>query len=58
MKNSCFHNYFNVIYKTKSGRSVVAQRVLGVTAHEAKKRIETEMALSPTFDRILIAVKL
>ena len=58
MNMNSFKNYFNVVYLTKNGRSVVAQRVMGITAHEAKRKIELEMMASPEFDRVLVAVKL
>lgn len=53
-----FENFYDIAYKTKGGRMMVAKRVAGKTAEEAKRRLQKEMKASSSFDGIVLAIKL
>jgi len=58
MSKQKFNNYYDVAYKTKSGRLMVARRVAAKTAKEAKQKVKTEMRASSSFGGIVTATKL
>lgn len=58
MAKAILNNYYDVIYKTKSGRAVVYKRVEAKTDKAAKAKVKSEMKESKTFDKILMAIKL
>jgi hypothetical protein len=51
-------NYYDVIYKTKSGRAMVAKRVEAKSSTEAKSKIKNQMRASYTFDKVITTIKL
>jgi hypothetical protein len=51
-------NYYDVAYKTKSGRMMVAKRVAGKTAKEAMEKVKKEMKTSTSFDKVVTAIKI
>lgn len=53
-----FNNYYDVLYRTTSGRGMVAKRVPAKTAEAAKQKIKKEMKGSSTFKSIITAIKL
>ena len=58
MAKAILNNFYDVIYKTKSGRAMVAKRVEAKTANAAKLKIKSEMKASSTFDKIVMTIKL
>ena len=58
MKTKFIDNYYDVIYKTKSGRAMVAKRVAAKTDKEARKKVKREMRASTSFDSIITIIKL
>ena len=51
-------NYYDVVYKTKSGRGMIAKRVSAKTAKAAKAKVKRDMSSSATFKNIVTAIKL
>ncbi len=51
-------NTYDVVYKTKSGRAMVAKRVDAKTAEAAKAKVKREMQASSTFKNVVTAIKL
>ena len=49
-----FEKPFNVLYKTKSGRTMVASRIMAKTEDEAKQKLIKQMGASDTFDKVLL----
>ncbi len=58
MSKNQLEKYYDVVYKTKSGRAMVAKRISGKNANEAKLKIKKEMRASSSFDKIITAIKL
>ena len=58
MAKAILNNFYDIIYKTKSGRAMVAKRVEAKTANAAKLKIKSEMKASSTFDKIVMTIKL
>lgn len=58
MAKQQFDNLYDIAYKTKSGRLMVAKRIAAKTAEEAKKKLKKEMRLSSSFDSIVTVIKL
>lgn len=56
-KAKCVNTY-DVVYKTKSGRLMVAKKVCGDNANDAKKNLQKEMRASDSFDKVITATKL
>ncbi|PSJ72346.1 hypothetical protein C7N43_34605 [Sphingobacteriales bacterium UPWRP_1] len=56
MPKQKFTNLYDVIYKTKSGRVMVAGRIEAKTANEAKAKLKKEMRASSTFDKPIMAI--
>jgi DNA repair protein RadC len=48
-----FEKSFNVFYTTKSGRLMVALKVMAKTENEAKEKIVKQMRSSSTFDKVV-----
>jgi hypothetical protein len=48
---------FNVIYTTKSGRTMVARNIMALDEEQAKDKLKQEMRASDSFDKILMAHK-
>jgi len=51
-------NYYDVVYKTKSGRAMVAKRIAAKTAKAAKSKLKTSMRASSSFKSVVTAIKL
>ncbi len=51
-------NFYDVIYKTKSGRGMVAKRVEAKTDKAAKAKVKKEMRASKSFSHIVTTFKL
>lgn len=51
-------NEYDVIYKTKSGRAMVAKKIKAKTAELAKSKVKREMRASSSFDKVVMAIKL
>jgi DNA-binding phage protein len=49
-----FEKPFNVLYKTKSGGTMVASRIMAKTEDEAKQKLIKQMSASNTFDKVLM----
>jgi len=49
---------FDVVYKTTSGRAVIAKRVSAKSKTAAMAKIKREMKASSTFKRVLMAIEL
>ena len=58
MSKQKFDNYYDIAYKTKSGRMMVAKRIAAKTSKEAKEKLKKEMRASSSFDGIITAIKL
>lgn len=50
--------YFDVVYTTKSGKTMIAKRVEAVSAQDAKDKLKKQMKASTTFDKVVTAVGL
>lgn len=57
MKNET-NNFYDIAYKTKSGRMMIAKRVEGKTSNDAKAKLKKQMRSSTSFDKIVTAIKL
>lgn len=51
-------NYYDVAYKTKNGRMMVATRVEAKTAQAAMQKVKKEMEKSNSFEKVITAIKL
>ena len=51
-------NYYDVVYKTKSGRLMVAKRIEASTAKVAKSKLKKQMRKSTSFKSIVTTVKI
>ena len=51
-------NFYDVIYKTKAGRAMVAKRIEAETDKEAKKILKKQMRASATFGSVISTIKL
>lgn len=51
-------NFYDVVYKTKSGRAYVAKRIEAASAVIAKAKVKKQMRASSSFDKIIMAIKL
>ncbi len=51
-----FNNYYDIVYKTKRGRLMVAKRQEGKTAKEAKSKLKKRMRVSKI--KIISSIKL
>lgn len=51
-------NYYDVIYKTKSGRGMVAKRIAATSQVAAMKKVKSEMRASTSFKNCVMAIKL
>ncbi len=51
-------NIYDVVYKTKSGRAMIAKRIEAKTAKAAKAKVKRQMAASATFKNVVTAIKL
>ena len=58
MANQDYSNYYDVVYKTTSGRAMVAKKVEAKNANAAKAKIKREMNKSASFDKVVMAIKL
>lgn len=58
MKITKHNNFYDVTYKTKSGRLMVAKRIAGQTENQAKELLKKKMRASETFDSVISAIKL
>jgi hypothetical protein len=50
-------NHYDIAYKTKSGRMMVAKNISGINANAAKAKLKKQMRKSSSFDSIITAVK-
>lgn len=50
-----FEKPFDVVYKTKSGRAMVAKRIMAKDEDEAKEKIEKQMRNSNTFEKVFMS---
>ena len=50
-------NFYDVIYSTKRGVTMIAKRVPAPTEAKAKAKVRKEMRASTTFKKILMVVK-
>lgn len=46
---------YNVIYTTKSGRTMVAKNIMALDEFDAKQKLKKQMRVSDSFDKILMA---
>lgn len=51
-------NYYDIAYRTKSGRLMVARRIEAKTAKKAESKLKTQMKVSSSFDGIVTTIKL
>lgn len=51
-------NYYDVIYETKSGRSMVATNIKAKTKKEAEKQVKDSMKKSTSFKKIKYSITL
>ena len=58
MTKQKFDNYYDIAYKTKGGRMMVAKRIAAKTSKEAKEKLKKQMRASSTFDGIVTVIKL
>ena len=47
-------NSYNVIYSTKSGRTMVAKNIMATNKAEAEAKLKKEMSASNTFDKVVM----
>lgn len=52
------NSYWDVVYKTTSGRAMVAKRVAATSKTAAMAKVKNEMAKSTTFKNVVMAIKL
>ena len=57
MAKSKFDKFYDVVYTTKSGRTMVATRTPAKNAEEAKRKIKKQMRASSTFKKVVTAIK-
>jgi len=50
--------FYDVAYRTKTGRMMVAKRVCANTSKEAQRKIKKEMRASKSFDKVITTIKL
>jgi len=50
-------NSYNVIYSTKSGRTMVAKNIMATNKEEAEAKLKKEMRASNTFDKVVMVNK-
>ncbi|WP_156133098.1 hypothetical protein [Lacinutrix sp. Hel_I_90] len=58
MKKRIEKNYYDVVYRTKSGSAMVAKRIEASNAEKAKAKVKKEMKSSSTFKVVVSAFKL
>jgi hypothetical protein len=56
-KGGKFETPFNVIYTTKSGRTMVASNIMALNEEQAKEKLKQQMRASESFDKIVMAHK-
>lgn len=57
-KKTEIENDYDVIYKTTSGRAMIAKRIPAKTAEAAKAKVKKQMRASSTFKSVISAIKL
>ncbi len=50
-------NYYDVVYKTKSGRAMVAKRIPAKTAKAAKALVKKQNIASTSFKNVVTTIK-
>jgi hypothetical protein len=50
-----FDKPFNVLYRTKSGTTMVAKRIMAKNEEEAKRKLEKQMRASSSFDKVVMS---
>jgi hypothetical protein len=50
-----FDKPFNVLYKTKSGTTMVAKRIMAKDEKEAERKLEKQMRASSSFDKVVMS---
>lgn len=55
---NALNNYYDVVYKTKSGRVMIAKRIAEKKATLAINKVKRQMKASSTFDKVIMAIKL
>jgi hypothetical protein len=50
--------YYDVVYHTKSGKSMIAKKVSAHSEREAMEKLENEMRASQTFDKPIMAIEM
>jgi hypothetical protein len=58
MNKKVLYNYYDIAYKTKGGRLMVAKRVKGKNDSDARRNLKREMRASKTFRNIVSVIKL
>ena len=53
-----FDSYYDIVYRTKSGRAMVQKRFPGKTADLAKQKFIKSMRSSDTFEKVITIFKL
>lgn len=51
-------NVYDVVYRTTSGRAMVAKRIEAPTAEAAKAKVTKQMKASSTFQSVTMAIKI
>lgn len=49
--------FYDVIYSTKSGRTMIARKIEGKTQAEAKKNLKLQMRKSTSFNKIISVIQ-
>lgn len=52
------NNLYDVVYKTKSGRAMIAKNISAKNVSEAKTKVKQQMRLSSSFNGVVTAIKL
>ena len=50
-------NFYDIAYKTKSGRMMIASRIEAKTGKAAKAKLKKQMRASNSFDKIVTTIK-
>jgi hypothetical protein len=58
MSNKKESNFYDVVYRTKSGRGMIAKRIEAKNAEDAKRIVKKQMRASSSFDKCTAAYKI
>lgn len=50
--------HFDIVYRTKSGRGMVAKNIVAKNQTEAKQKLKKEMQKSTSFDKIITVIEI